>query len=113
MPSLEYFITHEVTSPEFIKLIPSSAVDPETTSHYSCLHNVDPSVPYELRESISEDPCPTLEKAEVEERIAKFVPKTVVAEEMYNVMSEELGFEKLCMIEVNHCLQAYSAVLIS
>jgi len=87
VPSLEYFITHEVTSPALIKLIPASALDPETTSHYSCLHNVNPNVPYELRENNSADSCPALEKAEVEDRIANFVPKTIEAIEMYYVMS--------------------------
>ena len=47
MPSVEYFIAHEITNPALIKMIPSCAFDPETTSHYSRLHNVDPSVPYD------------------------------------------------------------------
>ena len=38
--------------------------------------------------------------------------KPVVAE-MYAVLSEHLGYEKLCMLEVNHCMQAYCAVLVS
>ena len=32
---------------------------------------------------------------------------------MYTVMQEELGFDKLCMLEVNHCLEAYCALLVS
>ena len=32
---------------------------------------------------------------------------------MYSVMQAELGFDKLCMAEVNHCMQAYCAVVVS
>jgi len=28
-------------------------------------------------------------------------------------MAEELGFEKLCMCEVNHCMEAYCALVVS
>ena len=41
------------------------------------------------------------------------MPKTAEAVEMYSVMASELGFEKLCMAEVNHCMEAYCAVLVS
>mmetsp|Transcript_32077 Transcript_32077/g.42538 ORF Transcript_32077/g.42538 Transcript_32077/m.42538 type:complete len:87 (-) Transcript_32077:378-638(-) len=33
--------------------------------------------------------------------------------EMFGVMSETLGFEKLAMVEVNHCAEAYCTVLVS
>ena len=32
---------------------------------------------------------------------------------MYSVMASELGFEKLCCLEVNHCLQAYCALIVN
>ena len=41
------------------------------------------------------------------------MPKTEAAAEMFAVMERELGFEKLAMVEVNHCLDAYCAILVS
>lgn len=32
---------------------------------------------------------------------------------MYDVMSETMGFDKLVMCEVNHCMEAYCAVAVS
>ena len=34
-------------------------------------------------------------------------------EEMYEVLQQSLGFEKIAMVEVNHCAESYCAVLVS
>ena len=47
MGSVEYSIANDITSPELIKLIPSSEVNPEPVDFYNHQHAVDPSVPYD------------------------------------------------------------------
>ena len=112
--SVQYFIDNNVAHPDLIKLINSSECDPETVSHYSVLHeDVDPSVAYEDRKCNQQDPCPVQEKTEIEARIAAFTPQTQNVIEMYAVMADKLGFEKVLACEVNHCQQAYCAVLVS
>ena len=60
-----------------------------------------------------EETCPAAEKGMAETRIADFVSKNPLVTEMYSVMQEQLGFDKLCMVPVNHCLQAYCALIVN
>ena len=34
-------------------------------------------------------------------------------EEMYSVLANDLGFSKICMLEVNHCQQSYAGLLLT
>ena len=68
----------------------------------------------EEREAMApQETCPRKSKAEVEQTLIDFSPQNPLVAEMYEVMSQHLGFEKLCMLEVNHCVSAYCALLVS
>ena len=113
--SIVYFLEHQVALPGLIKLIPSSECNPEAQRWYAHLHkDVDPSVPYEERKNNNEEICPQVSTDEIKSRIATFNgASNPLVNEMFAVMTETLGYEKLCMVEVNHCAEAYCAVLVS
>ena len=114
LASVEYFIANEVSHPDLIKLIASGELNPEPVDFYNHQHAVDPSVPYDQREQVSNETCPRKSKEEATQTLTDFNPteKPLVAE-MYSIMNQQLGFEKLCMLEVFHCMQAYCAVIVS
>lgn len=75
---------------------------------------MDPSVPYDQRQTNNEETCPPKDKSQIEETLAAFNPvDNALVVELYATLREQLGFEKVCMVEVNHCLQAYCAVVVS
>ena len=69
-----------------IVLINSSDCNPEPKTHYSHLHEVDPSVPYEMRVHNSDEIAPEISKEEAISRISSFEPANVRVREMYSVM---------------------------
>ena len=89
LASVEYFIANEVSRPDLIKLIASGELNPEPVDFYNHQHAVDPSVPYEQREQVSNETCPRKSKEEAIQTLTAFNPteKPLVAE-MYAVMSE-------------------------
>ena len=66
-----------------------------------------------MRVNNQEDNAPKISKEEAFSRISSFEPANVKVREMYSVMEQTLGFEKLVMCEVNHCMEAYCAVAVS
>ena len=112
--SVEHFLANEVAMPLLIKVIPSSDFNPETQLYYAHLHkDVDPSVPYEERKANNVEKCPRVSKDEINARISGFTSTNALVGEMEAVMNEALGYQRLCMVEVNHCAEAYCAVLVS
>ena len=57
--------------------------------------------------------CLPKDKAQIEQLMADFQPKTQSGCEMWEVLKSELDIDKLIAVEVDHCPQSYACLLLS
>ena len=71
-------------------------------------------MPLDQRENlVPQETCPRKSKEEAEQTLSAFNPSNPLVTEMYDCLNQHLDFERICMLEVNHCAQAYCALLVS
>ena len=75
---------------------------------------MEPGVDYDGRVHNLEEPCPLRPVEQTCKILDEFTPQDdSLMDEMYSVLAGELGFSKICMLEVNHCQQSYAALLLT
>ena len=89
-----------LTHPELVELIPSSDLNPEDSYYYQqfIYHQVDPE--YDRPHA---DVCHPKDSETMKKEIDKYTPKTDAGKELYEVLEEEMSFEKMIAVEVDHC----------
>ena len=97
---IEKFRNEVLTHPELVELIPSSSLNPEDSYYYQqfIYHQVDPE--YDRPHA---DVCPPKDSETMKKEIDQYTPQNDAGKELYEVLKEEMSFEKMIAVEVDHC----------
>ena len=108
---LESFCKEHLLHQDMIILIPTHHMNPEQFYYYQKFeyYQVKPMTDRE-----NSDFCEPLDISEMTKKIDSFAPKgrDDIAE-MWTVLREDMEFEKVIAVEVDHCPQSYACLLVS
>ena len=112
-PILEWimhYLKESVIHLDLIVIIPTHHLNPEEFYYHQkfTYYQVEPETDREHA-----DFCEPLDIKEVTEKIEKFAPRSNEIAEMWTILREEMDFEKVIAVEVDHCPQSYACLLVS
>jgi ribonuclease Z len=96
-----------------VVLVPSIDLNPEPYYYYQ--KRSDDYISYrEIEDDDSlthKQTCEPMPHEDMDNRIKQFVPKSDKGKELYKMLKEECGVDKVIAVEVDHCPQSYACLI--
>ena len=91
-----------------VVLVPAENLNPEEEYYYESNLPVN-----KLGDDPLKERCPVKGKDKIEEILTKFEPRCDKSKEMTSMVREKMGINLIASVEVDHCPQSYSCLIVT